>query len=217
MAHGNAIAGRTVARPDSKRPRVSDERGITGLETAIVLIAFVVVASVFAFAVLSTGLLSSQTAKEAVTGGLGETATILGVKGTVVARSTGSPLALERVLIPVSSSPGTSKTVDLTTSTIAVTYTDGDDLANVAWNANADTAGANMGWVINWLGTASPDALDATEQAVIVVNINDGGTLITTRPGAGDAFTIQIKPSQGKVLEVKRSLPILTTEVVSLD
>ena len=72
MAHGNAIAGRTVARPDSKRPRVSDERGITGLETAIVLIAFVVVASVFAFAVLSTGLLSSQTAKEAVTGGLQE-------------------------------------------------------------------------------------------------------------------------------------------------
>ena len=40
-----------------------DRRGITGLETAIVLIAFVVVASVFAFAVLSTGLLSSEKAK----------------------------------------------------------------------------------------------------------------------------------------------------------
>ena len=34
----------------------SDSRGITGLETAIVLIAFVVVSSVFAFAALSTGL-----------------------------------------------------------------------------------------------------------------------------------------------------------------
>ena len=33
----------------------ANQRGITGLETAIVLIAFVVVASVFAFAVLSTG------------------------------------------------------------------------------------------------------------------------------------------------------------------
>ena len=30
------------------------ERGITGLETAIILIAFVVVASVFAFTILST-------------------------------------------------------------------------------------------------------------------------------------------------------------------
>lgn len=37
-----------------------DQRGITDLETAIVLIAFVVVASVFAFAVLSTGLLASE-------------------------------------------------------------------------------------------------------------------------------------------------------------
>ena len=36
--------------------RVSrDERGITGLETAIILIAFVVVATVFAFIVLTTG------------------------------------------------------------------------------------------------------------------------------------------------------------------
>ena len=51
----------------------TDQRGITGLETAIVLIAFVVVASVFAFAVLSTGLLSSEKSKETVLGGLEET------------------------------------------------------------------------------------------------------------------------------------------------
>ncbi len=37
-----------------------DERGITGLETAIILIAFVVVASVFAYIVLSAGIFSSQ-------------------------------------------------------------------------------------------------------------------------------------------------------------
>ena len=48
----------------------ANQRGITGLETAISLIAFVVVASVFAFAVLSTGLLSSEKSKETVLGGL---------------------------------------------------------------------------------------------------------------------------------------------------
>jgi len=36
------------------------QRGITGLETAVILIAFVVVASIFAFTVLSTGLFSSE-------------------------------------------------------------------------------------------------------------------------------------------------------------
>ena len=51
----------------------ANQRGITGLETAIVLIAFVVVASVFAFGVLSTGLISSEKSKETVLGGLEET------------------------------------------------------------------------------------------------------------------------------------------------
>ena len=40
-------------------PLGQDQRGITGLETAIVLIAFVVVSSVFAFAALSTGLFTN--------------------------------------------------------------------------------------------------------------------------------------------------------------
>ena len=50
----------------------SDQRGITGLETAIVLIAFVVVSSVSAFAALSTGLFSSDKAKETHAAGLSE-------------------------------------------------------------------------------------------------------------------------------------------------
>ena len=49
----------------SRKGFVKEERGITGLETAIVLIAFVVVSSVFAFAALSTGLFSSDKSKDA--------------------------------------------------------------------------------------------------------------------------------------------------------
>ena len=45
---------------------VSGQRGVTGLETAIILIAFVVVASVFAFTVLSTGIFSAERGKETV-------------------------------------------------------------------------------------------------------------------------------------------------------
>ena len=49
-----------------------NQKGITGLETAIILIAFVVVASVFAFTVLSTGIFSSERSKETVFAGLQE-------------------------------------------------------------------------------------------------------------------------------------------------
>ena len=42
------------------------QKGITGLETAIILIAFVTVASVLAYSVLSAGIFSSEKGKETV-------------------------------------------------------------------------------------------------------------------------------------------------------
>ena len=62
-----------------------NERGVTGLETAIILIAFVVVASVFAFTVLSTGIFSSERGKETVLAGLQEAQGTLEPKGRMTA------------------------------------------------------------------------------------------------------------------------------------
>jgi flagellin-like protein len=64
-----------------------DQRGITGLETAIILIAFVVVASVFAYTVLSAGLFSSERGKEAIYAGLENAAGTMEVVGSVKATS----------------------------------------------------------------------------------------------------------------------------------
>ena len=72
--------------------RVREERGITGLETAIVLIAFVVVAAVFAFVVLSTGLFSSERGKETVYAGLAKTRGSMTLTGGVVAASDGTQI-----------------------------------------------------------------------------------------------------------------------------
>ena len=62
-----------------------NQRGITGLETAIILIAFVVVASVFAFTVLSTGIFSSERSKETIHAGLQEARSTLEPRGSVTA------------------------------------------------------------------------------------------------------------------------------------
>jgi len=66
-------------------PRFKDQRGITGLETAIVLIAFVVVSSVFAFAALSTGLFTTDKAKETIKAGLAEARGTMEMKGSLIA------------------------------------------------------------------------------------------------------------------------------------
>ena len=58
-----------------------DQRGVTGLETAIVLIAFVVVSTVFAFAALSTGLFSADKSKDTIEAGLAEARSTVEVKG----------------------------------------------------------------------------------------------------------------------------------------
>ena len=63
------------------------ERGITGLEIAIILIAFVVVTSVFAFTILPSGIIASERAKETAYAGVEETQTMLHPTDGVVAIS----------------------------------------------------------------------------------------------------------------------------------
>lgn len=64
---------------------LKQERGVTGLETAIILIAFVVVASVFAFTVLSTGIFSAERGKETIHAGLKGARSSMAIKGSVIA------------------------------------------------------------------------------------------------------------------------------------
>ena len=64
---------------------ILSQKGITGLETAIVLIAFVVVASVFAFTILSAGVFSSEANKQTIHAGLKETHTRLSQQGSAFA------------------------------------------------------------------------------------------------------------------------------------
>ena len=63
------------------------QRGITGLETAIILIAFVVVASVFAYTVLTAGIFSSQKSNEAVNAAIDEVRSSIIVGGNTLAYS----------------------------------------------------------------------------------------------------------------------------------
>ena len=63
----------------------AEEAGITALETAIILIAFVVVASVFAFTMLSAGTFSTERGKEAIYAGMNAVQSSMELKGGVIA------------------------------------------------------------------------------------------------------------------------------------
>ena len=63
------------------------ERDVTGLETAIILIAFVVVASVFAFTVRSTGIFSAERGKETIHARRAGARSSMELKGSIVSNS----------------------------------------------------------------------------------------------------------------------------------
>ena len=112
---------RTMTTPLAKRLKdlYPGRSGITGLETAIVLIAFVVVAAVFAFTVLTTGLFTSEKAKETVMSGVSSQSS-LELVGSVIAGGTNLGDGCRNAAGPVGNPPpvagaGTSPFEDLET------------------------------------------------------------------------------------------------------
>jgi len=179
---------------------VSDQRGITGLETAIVLIAFVVVASVFAFAVLSTGLLSAEKSKETVLGGLEETSSTLTLRGSVIGEKNSSNPWVDKVRFTLTSAAQAAESVDLSKAGTVVTYLDKEQALNCTFQTGSGTSYCT--WDTNWI-IGSGSLVDPNEQVDVTVNISN----MTPVLRKSIEFTIQIRPSRGAVVVVNRTTP----------
>ena len=88
-------------------------KGIVGIEAAIVLIAFVVVAAALAFVVLNMGFYTTQRSKEVMGQGLAQASSALEIDGTVLAKVDKDNVDLVCAIIPIRLSAG-QKDVDLT-------------------------------------------------------------------------------------------------------
>ena len=193
-----------------KRIRQHQE-GITGLETAIILIAFVIVASVFAYVVLSAGLYSSQKAKDAVHAGLESTMSTLQLKGSVLAKMEDSVVKEIYLFlgIPAAGHPvdftGTSEnTTDNTTSNVVViSYADATHLIPSA------------NWTMEKLSTINTDnLLDTNELFVVTVDLSNASDNISIGPY--ETFTLEIKPPSGPVFTIERTIPGRVNQYVNL-
>src|SRR5664279_127107 len=78
-----------------------NQSGQAALEAAIILIAFVVVASVFAFAILSAGQSSTQKGEQAIYSGLANVQSSMEVKGAVIAKGNSGSTAVQYVVFTV--------------------------------------------------------------------------------------------------------------------
>jgi len=219
-------------------------KGITGLETAIILIAFVVVASVFAFTVLSTGLFTSERSKETVYAGLEETRSSLEPRGNLVAFKglVGSTETVFKVTFTVANAVE-GEPVDLTPPyTMDDTGTDPDvssgaEYVMVISYMDKNQFLTDVPWTVSWPGYDSSDnLLEKNEKAEITVWLltrntgtaigasdsaaymtSEGGiTSSGTLLGTRDEFTIEVKPPKGPVLTLERTVPEKLQTVMNL-
>jgi len=77
------------------------KRGIVGIEAAIVMIAFVVIAAAFAFMVVNMGLFSTQRSQEAIQQGLKEASCPLTIDGSILLKSSNQPNDVQYIIIPL--------------------------------------------------------------------------------------------------------------------
>ena len=153
------------------------EKGITGLETAIILIAFVVVASVFAFTVLSTGVFASERSKETVFSGLEEAKSSIEPRGSVIAYkgNDGTNDTIYKVSFVVSNAVA-GEPVDLTPPyNTDDSLTDPDIVSNAEYKTVVSYSDTNqfladVPWTVSWVGNNNSDnLLEEGEKAEISV------------------------------------------------
>ena len=195
-----------------------NEHGVTALETAIILIAFVVVAAVFAFTILSTGTFLTERSKEAAYAALGQVQGSMELKGGIVAMgASASPTGtIDSVIFTVSNVAG-GQSIDFTTADPGAvgsgTYLAGGQRVLQIQYRDQKQMKEITNWTVTKLGNDDGDNL-LEERELFQVTV----PLTTTNPrlGANTTFAIEVKPPVGSPLSMQRLTPATIDLVMDL-
>lgn len=181
-----------------------NESGQAALEAAIILIAFVVVASVFAFAILSAGSASTEKGEQAIYSGLENVQASMQLKGAVIANKNDSAETVDSVDFTVALVSGgvpVNLDPDADNETTVIAYRD----SSINENAVTYTATAVVG--------DEDTLLEDGELFEISVTVP---TASSHTLGVNSAFTLEVKPPTGGVLQINRTTPAALEAVTEL-
>jgi len=219
-------------------------RGIIGMEAAIILIAFVIVAAALAFVVLNMGFATTQKAKTSITSALSEAGSSLLVSGTIIGDSINSADNMTTIMIPIKLISG-GDTIDLNTTRATVSFLANDvEYDNVYTNActinGAEYATPTAAWGVAAGGacvTASPMLLagggPAVTTAIIYWAVDEGAfntileqgehavlslgfNRINDAPASLDKVKIELTVTGGATLTIERDVPNISNRVIDL-
>ena len=206
-----------------------NKKAISGLETAIVLIAFVIVASAFAYAVLYMGFLATQKSQQVVLGGLQAASSALVVDGPVYGYSSapGPDGNMTSLIFWLKTASGAS-TVDLNVNKTTIGFQD----PRGVWPNIYNTGGNELSYTVAGVTyTCGGDATTLTWEVgtgyqlvsgqKVRVTIDLTQLSMTGNNEAGqimknEEFYVIVKPPVGSVLEVDRVAPPAVNAVNNL-
>ncbi|OGO32398.1 MAG: hypothetical protein A2Z29_02300 [Chloroflexi bacterium RBG_16_56_11] len=206
------------------------EKGITGLETAIILIAFVVVAAVFAYTTLSAGLFSTQKSQEAVYSGLKEAQSTLELKGNVIAtaNTTGAAGKIQQISFTVTNVLG-GEAIDFTAPSANTSSNNGRSATSstnkvIINYVDQDQAVNDLYWTLTKIGGADTDDLLENDEKFKITIGNSvagagGGNLIDalgTDLTINKEFSLIVQTPVGAVLEIERTTPAWIDAIMNL-
>ena len=201
-----------------------NEDAFTGLEAAIVLIAFVVVAAVFSYVVLGAGFFTTQEAQKVVHTGSQQASSSLEIIGNIYGRATTAGAEnLESIEFTVGNTAGGTP-IDI--SQMLVTFTSGtvsevigyEESQSVVGTLEGDNPAVTSGhWAVietyNNINTPANHLLEPGEQFVlkIVFSTDSVGVL---EPNT--AFSVNLQPAVGAVYPIKKTVPAYLNTVNTL-
>jgi len=178
----------------------SSDAGFTGLEAAIVLIAFVVVAAVFGYVVLTAGILFSEESRSTVHQGIHETGSSVTLTGAVYGVSN-TRERIDFIIIPVGLTAG-SDPIDITT--VSVRFIGPAHRKDIDRNVPLIDVFPGYGkWSVQERFNADSDILlEAGEQYVLNISPD-----VRTDCKPYRSFVVEIKPAGRAALRVERTVP----------
>jgi archaeal flagellin FlaB len=179
-----------------------NEEGFTGLEAAIVLIAFVVVASVFSYVILGAGFFTTQKAQETIYRGVEQSTTNVQLVGNVYGLSADTTEGIDQIRFTIGLVPGTPY-IDLEKMNILVsTPTFGPK--TLAWtNSTSSTKDTNFIALKNGIGTSQPTMISG-DQTEIQFNI--------TAVPRDTKINFEIHPGLGASYPFSKTTPSIITQ-----
>ncbi len=175
--------------------KFKNEDAFTGLEAAIVLIAFVVVAAVFSYVVLGAGFFTTQKSQEVVHTGVAQASSSMELIGNVYGISDNGK-NLTYVQFTIGNTAGGSP-IDV--EQMLITYIDEDHHQVMTFNSTSAPFSGDR-WNVTAKYNANDDnLLEPGEQFVIITAVKN--------PEPNTPFTLNLQPAVGAVFPIRRTVP----------